>query len=237
METVSEQVTLDPIQSVSREVIPIPDQAKLIVVKDQASMTRANELFIIIKGLRKKIADTMDPIISAAFHTHKTAVGKKKELEAPLIVGESWLNGQMTAYQQEQERIRRAEEERLRKEAIEAEMKRRQEEEERKMAEAAALEASGAKDEAVQLINGAIQAKEEPVVVEVSTPPTLKVETKGIAMVTYWKFRIINASLIPRELMIPDEVAIGKIVSAMKGKTNIPGVEAYPETKSRATGR
>jgi hypothetical protein len=227
----------NPMEEVRQEVMTIPDQAKLILVRDQASMTRASEFFLVIKGLRKKIEDTFGPIISKAFAAHKEAVAQRKKVEEPLVIAENWLNGQMTAYHQEQERIRKAEEDRLRKEALEAELKRRQEEEERKMAEAAALEASGAKDEAEQLMNEAIQLKEEPLTIEHEEPPTPRVETKGIAMVTYWKFRITNESLIPRSYLVPDEEKIGGVVRAMKDKTNIPGIQAYPETKSRSTGR
>lgn len=237
MEAASEQVRLDPIVAVSREVMPIPDQAKLIMVKDQVSMTKANEMFLVIKGLRKKIADTMDPIIQAAHKTHKEALNQKANLEAPLIAGEKWLNGQMTAYHQEQERIRWAEEERLRQEAIQAEMKRRQEEEERKMAEAAALEAAGATDEAEQLVNEAIQAKEEPVIVEVQAPPTPKVVMTGAAVKKYWEYEIINEQLIPREYLIPDEKKIGAMVRGSQGKVNIPGVRIYQRSSLSATGR
>lgn len=179
----------------------------------------------------------MDPIIAAAFAAHKVAVGKKKELEAPLIIGETWLNGQMAAYYAEQERIRKAEEERLRQEAIQAEMKRRKEEEERKLAEAAALEESGATDEAEQLVNEAIQAKEDPVIVKVAPPPTPKVHVSGLSARVTWDFEISNESQIPREYLIPDLVKIGQIIRALKDKANIPGVRAIKRTAMAATGR
>jgi hypothetical protein len=222
---------------IRREVMSIPDQAKAIMVIDAESMGRANQCFLIIKGLRKKIGETFDPIISKAFAAHKEAVAQRKKVEEPLVVAENWLNGQMTAYHQEQERIRRAEEDRLRKIAIEAEMKRREEEEARKMAEAQALEDAGAKEEAEQLVNEAIQLKEEPVIVEVAPPTTPKVEMNGATVVTNWKFEITNESMIPREYMTPDLVKIGSMVRGSKGKTIIPGVRNIPETKTRSTGR
>ena len=222
---------------IRKEVMSIPEQAKMILVRDQESMGRANGVFLIIKGLRKKIAETFDPIISKAFAAHKEAVAQRKKVEEPLVVAETWLNGQMTAYHQEQERIRRAEEDRLRKIAIEAEMKRREEEEARKMAEAQALEAAGSKDEAEQLINEAIQLKEEPVIVEIPPPATPRVEMSGAAIVTNWKFEITNEALIPREYLTPDLVRIGAVVRGSKGKTIIPGVRNIPETKTRSTGR
>ncbi len=228
---------METIEAISTEVMTIPDQAKMIVIRDQMSMTRGNEFFLVIKGLRRKIADTMDPIISAAFLTHKTAVGKKKELEAPLILAENWINGQMTAYKLEQDRIRREEEDRLRQEAIRAEMERRKKEEERRLAEAAALEAAGAKEEAAQVMEEIIQETEAPVIVSPPPPIMPKVEVKGAALRETWTFEVINETLIPRQYLVADMVKIGGIVRALKDKANIPGIRVYSTSKMAATGR
>lgn len=220
-----------------REVLSIPDQAKLIVIKDQETMSKGNQLFLVIKGLRKKIQETFGPIIAKAHEAHKEAIAQQKKLEAPLILGESWLNGQMTAYHQEQERKRQAEIDRARQEAIATELKRREEEEGRKMAEAAALEAAGAKEEAEQLVNEAIQAKEEPVVVEVRAPETPRVVMTGTTVKKYWDFEIVNESLIPREYLSVDIVKMGGVVRALKEKANIPGVRVFQRSGLSATGR
>lgn len=225
------------VEVIKAEVMTIPETARAIVVIDTESMARANNYFLVIKGIRKKIADTMDPIISAAFSTHKVAVAKKKELEAPLITAESWLNGQIAVYHERQEKVRREEENRLRQIEIEKELARRKAEEAAKMAQAEALEAAGATDEAEQLVAEAIQENEAPVVVNVPPPSTPKVEMSGMAMVPTWKFRIVNESLIPRQYLVPDEVKIGGVIRSLKDKANIPGIQAYPETKPRATGR
>jgi hypothetical protein len=225
------------VEVIRQEALTIPERAKLIVIKDQVTMSKANELFLVIKGLRKDLNAKMDPIIASAFSTHKKAVALKKETEAPLLAGETWLNGQMTAYHQEQERIRRAEEDRLRQEAIAAEMKRREEEEAKKLKEAEALEAAGAHDEAEQLVSEAIQVKEEPVIVEVAPPPTPKVEMNGATVVTNWKFEVTNEGAIPRAYLEPNLSMIGAAVRNSKGKVVIPGVRIYSETKTKATGR
>lgn len=239
-------MAFDGEETLSQEVMTIPDQAKMILVKDSVSMTRANEFFLVIKGLRKKIADTMDPIIKAAHNAHKIALGKKGELEAPLIAGEKWLSGQMATYYQEQERKRKVEEERLRQEAIQAEMKRRQEEEECKMAEAAALEAAGATDEADQLVNEAIQAKEEPVVVQVAPPPTPKVQMTGAAVKEYWGAEVFDLKALvravgegkcPLGLIEPNMTALNAQARSLKKEMNIPGVRAVSTSGLAATGR
>ena len=224
------------VEVIRAEVTPIPEYAKAIVVIDRESMAQANEFFLEIKKLRKKIADTMDPIIAAAFSTHKTAVAKKKELEAPLVAAEGWLNGQIAVYHERQERIRREEEERLRKLALEEEMARRKKQEEEKLAQAAILEEQGAKDEAEQMVAEALQENEAPVIVNVQAT-TPKVSMAGMAMVTTWKFRITNESVIPRQYLQINDQAIGAVVRSLKDKTNTPGIQVYFESKPRATGR
>ena len=44
-----------------------------------------------------------------------------------------------------------------------------------------------------------------------------------------WKFRIVDASKIRTELMLPNEVAIGALVRALKENFNEPGIEAYQD--------
>ena len=225
------------IEVIKSEALTIPEKAKLILVKDAETMAAANSFFLTIKGLRKKIGEALDPLIAANFQAHKVAVAKKKELEAPLVLAEGWLNSQISNYHQEQEKIRRAEENRLLKIALEEEAARRKKAEEEKLAQAALLEAAGAKDEADQLVSEAIQETEAPVIIEQPKATTPKVEMNGMAMVTNWKFRVTNDNLIPRQYLSVDESKIGAIVRSQKENTNIPGIQVYPETKARSTGR
>ncbi len=225
------------VEEIRNEVMTLPDQAKMILVRDTESMAKGNEFFLTCRAMRKKISDFMDPIISANFQAHKIAVAKKKELEAPLIVAESWLNAKMTAYKQEQDRIRQAEEQRLRQIAIEEEMARRKAEEVRRMEEAVALEELGANEEAAQVMAEVLQEAAAPVIVTPPPPTIPKVEVKGMATATTWKFEIINESLIPRSFMTPDLVKIGGVVRSLKAETNIPGIRVYTDSKMRATGR
>ena len=62
-------------------------------------------------------------------------------------------------------------------------------------------------------------------------------EVKGVATIEVWKYEVTDASLLPREYLKPDEVAIGAMVRAKKGDTTIPGVRVYSETSRRGTGR
>lgn len=63
--------------------------------------------------------------------------------------------------------------------------------------------------------------------------PVLERETpkvKGVSGRRVWKFRIRDASKLPREYLLPDEKRIGAVVRAMKGDTRIEGVEVWDES-------
>jgi hypothetical protein len=228
---------LNEIEVVKAEVMTIPDQAKLILVRDQESLERANSIFITIKGLRKKIEETFSPIISKAFAAHKEAVAQRKKVEEPLILAESWLNAQVTEYHKVQERIRAEEERRLREAAIKAEVERRKAEEEARIKAAAELEAAGAKEEAEAVMAEALEEVDKPMEVYVPPPETPKVTLSGATVKTTWTFEIVNEALIPRQFLTPDIVKIGGIVRSLKGQTNIPGVKAVEKKSMVATGR
>jgi len=58
------------------------------------------------------------------------------------------------------------------------------------------------------------------------------VEIKESGTRKNWKYRIVDAKLIPPMFMIPamvNEVLIGKTVKSASGNIEIPGVEIYSE--------
>jgi len=59
----------------------------------------------------------------------------------------------------------------------------------------------------------------------------------GRASVEKWSWEIVDESLVPREYLMLDEKKINKVVTAMKDKTNIPGIRVKKETSVRRTGR
>jgi hypothetical protein len=44
-----------------------------------------------------------------------------------------------------------------------------------------------------------------------------------------WKFRIVNADLIPKQYLTPDEKAIGAHGRALGEKASIPGIEFFAD--------
>lgn len=199
---------------VTQEVATIEDQAKALQVVDAESYIAAGELWKSIKALRKKVADTFDDIISAAHLAHKKAVEKKKMHDNPLDAAERIVKTAMSNYDLAQERIRKAEEDRLRE--IE-----RKAEEERRLQEAIALEAQGEKEVAEAVMEAPVYVA--PVVIPKTTPKL----QGGPVFQTRWDFEVIDANIIPRQYMVPDLVKIRQLVTALKGQANIPGIRAF----------
>lgn len=129
----------------------------------------------------------------------------------------------MIAYQEEQERIRLAEEARLRK-LQEAEA-------ERIKAKADKALEKGNIGKAEELQQQAQEVASIAPVVEKKTP-----DIAGQAIKLIWKYRIVDERLIPREYLTPDEQKIGQVIRATKGSLPIPGIQAYSE-KSLSSGR
>jgi len=210
-------------QTVEQRALTVPEQARAIKVVDAMSYTKAGEILITIKGLRKEIDETFDPIIKKAHEAHKEAIDQKKKVDAPLVEAENIIKPALATYDREQERLRKAEEERQREIARKAE-------EERRLQEALQAEKEGKREEAQAIIEEPVYVP--PVVIERTTP-----KVSGISMQKVWKFRVVDQAQIPREYMVPDLVKIGGVARATKGSIQIPGVEIYSEDIVKAGAR
>jgi len=237
---------MNEIEVVTKEVLSVPDRANLIIVKDQVSLTAANQVFLDIKGLRKKIEDTFSPIISAAHRTHQEAIAQRKKIEEPLIVAERYLNGQVTSYHQEIEKKRREEEEIARQEAVKAEMARRKAEEDDRIRQAAELEAAGATEEAEALVNETVEENQKPIEVYIPPPPTPKVELEGATVKTYWQAEVTDLRALCRAVadgkaaiacVEPNMTVLNAQARALKKEMAIPGVRAVSTSSMASTGK
>jgi len=210
---------------VEEKALSIVDQAKAVRVTDAQTYTAAGSLWKSIGEMIKEVKDTFDPICDAAHKAHKAAVEKRAKYLDPLTAAQKSVKGLMSAWDAEQERIRREEQAR-----IEAEL--RKQEEERRLQEAieaeAAMKAQGATKEEVAEETAAIL--ETPVTVApVVIPKSVPKMQGGPVYRTIWKARIVNERLIPREYLTVDMVKINGVVRSLKGATNIPGVMPYEE--------
>jgi hypothetical protein len=201
------------VKEVTTLALSVPDQASAIIINSNEDYTRAGQLLITIKGIRKKIEETFKPIKQKMDAAKKEVLDQEKAADAPLAAAEAIIKPRIAQWNAEQERIRQAEEKRLQEIA-------RKEEEDRQIAAAIAAEHSGNKEEAEAIIEAPVQAA--PVVV-----PKLVPKVAGVSFTKQWKFRITDEAKIPRQYLCVDEQKIGAVVRAMKDAANIPGVEVY----------
>lgn len=206
-------------------------QANAIVVVSVESRSYAGEMGRIIAALEKEAVEFFKPMKQAAAKTHKEICAKENAVLEPLQEAKKHLSLQIGSFDVKLEKERRAEEERLRLEVEEqAKAESVRLSQEQAIADAITLEAEGDTKGAEAVLNN-------PVPVQMIVPPVIlqkqapKVE--GVSSSQNWKFRITDINKVPREYMIADEKALGQVVRALKDKTNIPGIEVYPEGGAR----
>ena len=96
--------------------------------------------------------------------------------------------------------------------------------------EAARLLKEAEANEEADKANAAAAAEE----LKNAPPPPVKVKPNiptvaGVKSQLYWKFEIVDASKLPREFLMADEVKIGQYVRREKEKAQIPGVRVWNE--------
>lgn len=149
--------------------------------------------------------------------------------------------------QRRQEEIARRERERLQREADERQREAdRKAAEERQAAEAARSAGNIAEAEkhdrkADQVEQRAAERvevlQERASTVVAPVIPTAAPKVSGVSGRLVWKYRVKDINLVPREYMKLDEQKTGGVVRAMKGDTNIPGIEVYSERDYAASRR
>lgn len=201
---------------VKERALTIIEQANAIIIRDSEEYKSAGELWKAIKGLKEQVNETFKPIIEKAHAAHREALAQKAKIFDPLDAASRTVKTVMERYDRDQESLRLLEEKRLREEARKAE-------EERLLMEAIAAEAAGEKEEAKAIMEEPVYVP--PIIVPKATPKL----NGGPVYRTIWKFRIKDMNAIPRQYMIPNEVAIGGVVRSLKNQANIPGIEVYEE--------
>jgi len=158
-------------EEVESKALTIVDQARAVVVKDSQTYTAAGMLWKQIGEMISEVKSTFDPICDAAHKAHKAATEKRSKFLDPLTNAQKSVKSLMSSYDAEQERIRKAEEERLAAIARKEEEERRRieqdrleaerkAEEDRLLAEAQAAQDRGDSETAEILTNAAVETSE-----------------------------------------------------------------------------
>lgn len=192
--------------------------AASLTVTDDTSYVQAGEHVTGLRALSKEIEAFFKEPTEAAHKTWKALTSKRKGLIDPIEAQVSRLGKQMAAYAAEQARKAREAAEQAAREA-------QAREQAAALAEAAGLEAAGLGDDAL----AAMDALLAPMPLIAATPEVVVPKVAGISYRETWKHRIVDASLIPREYLMPNESSIATVIAATKGAVKIPGVEAVVE--------
>lgn len=226
-----------------------------LVIKTEDAYKVAAERLKVIKGALAQIEDARTRITKPINDSLREVNAQAKVAAAPFLQDEVIVKNAMVRYSNEQDELRReeqrkaneaADKERRRLQAIADETARKAREEaeaKRRAAEEAA--AAGRAEEAAKLaaqaqrIDDRAQAKVETfedrakaVVAPVAQQQAPKIA--GVTIPKVWVFDVVDESLIPREYLSVDLVKIRKVVQALKGSTNIPGVKVREDKRIAA---
>lgn len=220
------------IKTLETQALTMPERAKQIQIVDDETLHKANEFMHACRQLEKKIDDKMDPLIKKANELHRDTLATKRDMKDPLTKAKEMVDPKIISHKHKiEEEIRTREEEKARK--IEEERKKKEEAFEK----AAAAEKAGDQEQAEKELEKAEDLEEKETMLSLEPKFKAKVpETKGTTTMRYWKFRVKNLRLVPRELLKLDEIKVGHIARTQKEKAEIPGIEFYYTESSTLRG-
>ena len=193
------------------EALELKRYAEARVIKTLEDMKPANDDLNIIRKLKKNMEARRKEYL-APFQDHVKEVNEAyKNLMEPVDIADKITADKMLAFNREQERIRREQEEinRLRMEAAQ-------------------------KDAALH--NGEISEPVNLVEVIPEAPKRTITDIGTTGQRDNWKWEIQDITIVPREYLMVNAGMLTPIVKASKGKISIPGIRIYNEP-ILATGR
>lgn len=225
-----------------------------IQVVDQATFISAAAVKLDIEAYIRAVNDHFEPELAPAEETVKRVkvaiaglVTQPKQWLADLVSRrKAFAEAERQAAEREQQRIRAENEAKARQKAEEERREAERTAKEQRAAREKELEAQrkageinkreqdrlakqAREDEEKALQLAARQAEETAKnVPQITVKPNLPA-VAGTRNVRTWRYRVVNAALVPREFWMLDEQKIAAHVRHEKDKTSIPGVEVYSE--------
>ncbi len=255
MNTATSIETLPEVRAAVEEITSLETFAATYHVETAEQYSAGAEDLKRVKAAQKRLEETRTSLTKPINESLRRLNDFFRSPADRLVVIERAIKGALTRFADEQERIRREEQRkadeaaRREREKIEAQAR----EAARKAADKAAAErraaeeaaAAGRAEEAAKLAARAaateakaaekVEAAEERAATVVA--PVISREppkVAGLATREVVRFEIVDASLLPREYVVPDEARIRKVVNALKTDANIPGVRVWTERQIAA---
>lgn len=200
--------------------------APVVIESTEQNLTIADNLAKVkgeIKRLdtdRRSFTDPINKVIDAIIARYNLAINPLKAYEiAAKNVMADWNTRERNRVAKENERLRLQAEEKASKEA------------ERLAARAEKAEAKGNAQKAEELRQMAENVQSAP------APVVQQQKASGVSFKTVWEIEVTDHSLIPVVYMIPDVDRIKKVVNAMAGKMEIPGIRIIEKQVVSSTSR
>ena len=213
----SNAMVLDDAQrEMDKRAAEIKLMAHDVVVSNDYEYMQAVELLKAVKQQQKKVKDYWEPMRISAKESYDNILAHKKTMLEPLEVAEKVIKAKTSAYIEEQERVRRAQEEKLRKLAAK--------EVDSKLEQAARAETEGDTVGAEYAMAEAEIMDTISVNVKAQTP-----KASGVSHSKTWRITAIDSSKVPVsfggvEIRPVDERAVLRLIKESKGMIQIPGV-------------
>lgn len=201
-----------------------------LTAKDDESSKGILEAGRQTKAYAKRVEDLRKELTSPLNDEVKRINAHAKQITEPLDRAEAHIKGELLKWEKELERRRheefkRAEEKRLK---AEAEAKARADEER----EASEMAAMFSKPEEAAKVTAVADAKAEREISEIRNEHKTAVKDIGATKVSgirkRWVFEVTDQSLVPREFLIVNEMAIRAAVNT--GMREIAGIRIYEDT-------
>lgn len=157
-----------------------------------------------LKAMEDGIDQFWGPLVAEAHKHHKTLVNRRDTMKSPVQIAIARLKGLISAYDQEQERIRHQKE-------LEAQEALRKQQESDAIREAEALQASGDAEGAEAVISQAAAGPAPAVVI-----PSMVPKVAGKSSRTIWRWRLKDKGKLRPEYLMADEITISQVVRALK---------------------
>jgi len=193
-------------------------------VKDDESYKNAADFLMTIKGFKKKVQESFGPVVQKANAAWKAAIDLRKLADDPLDRAERIIKPALVAYDMEQERKRRDEQDRLM-----AEQKKHDEDARLAQAEKMAETGESAAADAI------LEAPPAPIV---APAPPVAAKVSGITYSNRWKAEVTDLKALikaiaegkaPIALVMTNTTALNAVAKSLKNEVMYPGVRVWSE--------
>jgi hypothetical protein len=203
---------------------PVLEQVHAVSVAKITSAAGYQSAAVVLKSIKGTLAtieDARTRITKPLNDSLKEVNAQAKAAAAPFLADEALIKRAMIKYSDEQDALREAEQRRA-NEAADKEQKRL-----KAIADAAAAKGQDGKAEKFEARASAVVA---PTFSHVSAP-----KVAGVSVPLVWDHEIVNPKLVPCDYHDINETRIRKVVQAMQGNTNIPGVRVFQKKRISST--